>query len=393
MSLALHYKEVLLPAAVSLAAALVLAPALIRLCTRLGWVDKPDERKQHVGHIPLAGGLTIACAAALAGLMFHPLLVDSHPFWVGAAMVFVIGFLDDRLPIRARYRFLVQAAAAALFVVASGANVNHLGELLGPFVLVLGVFGIPFAVIGIAGLTNAINMMDGLDGLAAGLMLVALGWLLVGFVLVAGDATSISVVLEEEVGRAMQVTSLLIGALLGFLVFSQRAPWRKRAAMFLGDGGSMSLGFAVGALAIYASSAFGSLSMPAVTAVWIAAVPLVDMFASMLRRMLAGLTPMTPDRKHVHHLLIELGLSPGRAVVVLQAVGLAAGLVGVAGWRLGVPDYWMFWGIVAVFGVYFVLSQRIWKQRESSQAPVLPDAALMPRASPSSAKPRPIADA
>ena len=138
--------------------------------------------------------------------------------------------------------------------------------------------------------------------------------------------------------------------------------------MFLGDGGSMAIGFLVGALLVYASGAFGDQSLPPVTAVWFVAIPLIDTLGCMIRRVLAGVTPMTPDRRHLHHLLLELGLSPGRAVVLLHLVAVALALTGLAGWRLGVPQHVMLWGLVALFAVYVVASMRVWAQLDAASA-------------------------
>ncbi len=365
MTLVAHLDSLLLSSLAASTVAVAIAPLAMRLCRAIGWIDTPDARKQHHGPVPLAGGLTILGAVWIAGLVAGPDLIDSVPFWLSALMVVSVAFIDDRYPLRARYRFAAQLAASFTFVAMSGVTVQDLGALLGPTVFTLGLLGVPFAMIGITGLTNAVNMMDGLDGLAGGLMLVALCWLMLSFELIAGDLEGVSAALAADAVRAASFVALVVGALLGFLLFNQRAPWRQRAAMFLGDGGAMGLGFVLATMLVYASGAFGEASMPPVTAVWIAAVPLIDLFSSILRRILAGVTPMTPDRKHMHHLAIALGLTPGQAVVCLQAVSALTGLAGVVGWRLGVADYWMFWGILGLFTLYVLGAQWAWKRLDS----------------------------
>ena len=356
-------QAVVLPAVFACVFAVLVARPAIRLCVRTGWVDRPDARKQHDGHVPIAGGLTVAVAAALAALVVGAHGGPLAPFWMGAALVFVVGFLDDRSPIRSRYRFGIQLVAAFVFVTWSGVSVDELGELVGPQPITLGIVAVPFAMIGIAGLTNAVNMIDGVDGLAGSTVLVALLWVLGALALLAGDAAGDVGGGAGWHGAAVALatlSALLVGALAGFLAFNLRTPWRVRAAMFLGDGGSMSLGFLLAALLVYASGGFGPHGMPPVTALWIAAIPLFDVASAILRRDLTGTTPMTPDRRHLHHLLLALGLSPARAVALLQAVGLVLGGVGVFGWRAGVPDYAMFWNLVALFAACFVASQRAW---------------------------------
>ena len=354
---------VALAGALTLLIALVAAPLVIRLCTRIGWIDRPDRRKQHDGLVPIAGGLTILVALVSVAPFFARHVSDLLALWLGAALVFAIGFADDRKPIRSRYRFVVQLAAAFLFVQMSGTSVDHVRELFGPQEVALGMMAVPIAVIGIAGLTNAVNMIDGIDGLAGSVVLVALGWVLVALGLVAIDMADVEAP-ARRVGPPAVTAAMLIGALCGFLAFNLRTPWRKRAAMFLGDGGSMSLGFLLAALLVYVSGAFGAVGMPPVTALWIAAIPLCDIFSAILRRDLAGATPMTPDRKHLHHLLIAQGLSPARAVLLLKVAGVVLGLVGVLGWRFGVADYVMFWSLIALFAAYFAASQLAWERLE-----------------------------
>jgi UDP-GlcNAc:undecaprenyl-phosphate GlcNAc-1-phosphate transferase len=376
-------QAVLLSVLLSTAFALLVARPAIRLCRMTGWVDRPDARKQHDGHVPIAGGLTVAIATTLAALAVGAPGGPLAPFWLGAALVFVIGFLDDRSPIRPRYRFAVQLFAALVFVAGSGVSIDRLGELVGPQPLTLGAAAVPFAVVGIAGLTNAVNMIDGVDGLAGSTVLVALLWVLCALALVAGDVARADAS-PDSVAALATLPALLVGALLGFLAFNLRTPWRARAAMFLGDGGSMSLGFLLAALLVYASGGFGAHGMPPVTALWIAGIPLFDIAAAILRRDLAGAKPMAPDRRHLHHLLLVLGLSPARAVALLQAVGLVLGLVGVLGWRTGIPDYAMFWGLVALFAACFAASQRAWARLAQGAAP-----AEEPTGSPALRPPRP----
>jgi UDP-GlcNAc:undecaprenyl-phosphate GlcNAc-1-phosphate transferase len=357
------------PALVAFVVALVLARPVMALCRRIGWIDKPNERKLHEGHVPLAGGILVALTVVVTFLV-EPSLAATPIFWVSAAMVFSIGFIDDRYPIRARYRFGVQLAAALAFTIASGASVTTLGELIGPFQVVLGTLGFPLVVVGIAGLTNAVNMMDGVDGLASGLVLVALGWLLVVFGIVSGEVATTDAVLAAQATRAAETAALLIGALAAFTLFNQRTPWRRRAAMFLGDGGSMGLGFVLSAMLVYAAGAFGAYGMPPVVAVWIAAVPLLDIFTCIIRRIGEGITPMTPDRKHMHHLLMAEGLSPGKAVAVMQGTGFVAGLIGVGGWQAGVPDYLLFWAFVAAFSGYFAWSRGVCRRIDIELPPI-----------------------
>jgi UDP-GlcNAc:undecaprenyl-phosphate GlcNAc-1-phosphate transferase len=373
----------LLPALVGFGVALLASRTMMRACVRIGWVDKPNVRKQHQGHVPLAGGLTIAVAILAAGALLDGLVFRAAHLWIGPAMVFLIGFVDDRYPIRARYRFLVQLAAALVFVIAAGAFVATVGAFSPHQVVTIGLLGVPFTIIGLAGLTNAWNMLDGLDGLAGGLVLIALCWTLVVLAITHGHASAISVDMADRASLAFEAGAVVAGAVLAFLAFNLRTPWRSRASMFLGDGGSMSLGLFVGTMLVYAASAFEQIGMPPVVALWIAAVPLLDITSCIVRRVLAGVTPMTPDRKHMHHLVMSFGLSVSKTVTVMHAAGFAAGLLGVVAWRAAVPEYLMFWSFVVLVVAYSAWSLKVWKRLDAEATHDSPDlstrAALLPQ--------------
>jgi hypothetical protein len=183
-----------------------------------------------------------------------------------------------------------------------------------------------------------------------------------GFLFIAQDTSANYASLSEQAFGTARAISVMIGATLAFLVFNQRAPWRRTAAIFLGDGGSMMLGFTIASLCVYISSGFGGPSMPAAAVGWIVCVPLIDLFACIVRRLAAGVTPMTPDRRHLHHLLLALGLPVGKAVVVLQCICFVCGAIGVIGWHLRLPDYVLFYGLVTLFLCYFFGSIAVWKK-------------------------------
>ena len=166
---------------------------------------------------------------------------------------------------------------------------------------------------------------------------------------------------EQAIGTARAI-AVLIGATLAFLVFNQRTPWRSTAAMFLGDAGSMMLGFTIAALCVHLAGGYGAASAPAAAVGWIVAVPLIDMFACFARRLACGVTPMTPDRRHMHHLLLAIGLPVGRAVLVLQLACLLCGAIGIVGWRLHWPQAVMFYGLVVLFAIYFFGSLALWRR-------------------------------
>lgn len=345
--------------------ALGLSRFVIALVLRIGWVDKPNGRKLHDGAVPLAGGLIIVLAISplivLTDLWRYPIGL----FWLCGSIIFAIAFIDDRFPMRARYRFFVQLAAATLIATVGRVQLSGLGHLLGPFEFDVGLLALPITILGIVAATNAFNMMDGVDGLAGGVMAASLIWLFVAFMLIAGSAST--PIAGADSSAAARSCCLLIGAIAAFLVLNQRSPWRSRAAIFLGDGGSMTLGFLVVALTVYAAGGFGDRSIGAASAAWIIGLPIIDLCSAILRRVIAGKTPMTPDRRHVHHLMLALGLPVSRAVVVLQCASLLMGMVGVLGWHYGVADYLLSWSFALLFALYYCVSQRIWNLLEPTE--------------------------
>ncbi|MEZ5730162.1 MAG: MraY family glycosyltransferase [Burkholderiaceae bacterium] len=346
-----------------LAFALLAAP-LRGLARRYGWVDKPDHRKVHRAPVPLTGGIGVVLASAGSLLAFGQWSTAIMGLVVGALMIFAVAFADDRFPIRARYRFAAQAAGVAVAMLCGPTWLPSLGELLWRGEFALGWLGVPFTLIAMTGVINSVNMTDGADGLAGGLALGALVWFGVVFGFVAQAAP------ETDAARVLPIIAALIGALIGFLAFNLRTPWRARAAIFMGDGGSMMLGFVLAWMAVRAAGSYGDAGMPPVVAIWILAVPLVDTISCMLRRVQDGVTPMSPDHRHVHHLVQSCGLSVRAGVFLLHGVALACGAVGVIGWHAGGPDYVLFWAWLAMIVAYHLFALRHWHDKPNLMAPL-----------------------
>lgn len=333
--------------------ALVLARPVMWVCRRTGWVDKPDKRKKHNGAIPLSGGLLIVSSLLATSLLWLP----SYNWGLVAAavLIFAIGFYDDRFPLRARYRFFSHIAAAALLIFFADAAVLYLGETFGPVPISLGILAIPFTLIAIPGVINAYNMVDGADGLSGGQILATVLWLIVvsaAIPVVGTDRWAI-----HEIGPVLFPVA---GALVVFLAYNMRSPWRQRASMFLGDGGSMMLGMLIAWAVIRMASHYGPVGFGAANALWLVAIPLFDLFSAIIRRVLAGQTPMSPDRKHMHHLLIERGMKVSHAVLTMNLAAFMLGGIGVATWMAEVPSYFMFWLLVGLFIAYMVYAHRFW---------------------------------
>ncbi len=316
-----------------------------RNAPQLGLVDVPGGRKQHHGEVPLVGGLAMF-GGLLAGALASGGLSQANVAMLAAlTLIALVGFVDDRNDLSARTRFLVQAAAALIMIYWGGVRLDNLGNLFGFGDVYLGRWAVPMTVFAVLGVINAMNMIDGADGLAGGLALITL---LVFSALLA---------VTGKLGGTLLLP--LACAVAGFLAFNLRSPWRNRASVFMGDAGSMLLGFALAWYAVDLASV--RHAMTPITAVWILAVPLMDTVSLMIRRMLKGVSPFTPDSEHLHHILQRAGFTHGQTVFIVHVIAILMAGIGVAGWKLGVPEYVMFYAFMALFGLYTYGVVHAWK--------------------------------
>lgn len=307
----------------------VAIPLLARAARGWGLLAQPGPRMTHEGSVPTVGGLAMG-AAFLAAYALTGLAASLSPLLAAAvAITLAGGVLDDRHELRSLPKFGFQIAAAALLVLGGDALLTHLGRLMSPDLFTLGRWAVPLTIFALVGVMNAMNMADGLDGLAGALALAAC----VNF----GAAASLA-------GHAPEfaVISITAGTAVGFLYFNARLPWRRRAAVFMGDTGSLLLGLLLGWFAVRLAMA-GRPALAPITAVWILALPVGDTVTLLVRRALRGRNPFRADRHHLHHILVALGLSSGQATALLFALALALGLAAIAAERLGVPQYAMFY--------------------------------------------------
>jgi UDP-GlcNAc:undecaprenyl-phosphate GlcNAc-1-phosphate transferase len=315
----------------------ILSPIVGRAALRLQILDLPNDRKIHTVAVPRIGGvvvassivMTILAAVALDWIMAEQFAFDLSRWWpvfAGGAIVFLIGTLDDVKSLPVWPKFLAQTAAA-LLAIAMGVRVDQI-SLFGSGTVDLGVLAIPLTFLWIVGITNAFNLVDGLDGLAAGLGSIAAATCAALFVL-RGDA--------QDAGLLM----IVLGALLGFLPHNFNP-----ARMYLGDSGSLLTGYFLAVTTI-----IGIKQTPTALAAFIPllvlGLPIVDTLFSMFRRVMAcqsgndsDTTPpiswaralkrmFEADRQHFHHRMLEIGFSHRNAVLTLYAVGAILSLFAV----------------------------------------------------------------
>lgn len=324
-----------------LLAVLVLYP----LSQRIGLVDIPRGRKQHQGAVPLIGGISVFCGLAVSLLAFSPASIQPMYYLLLAGALVVLGAFDDYLDLSVKLRLAVQLAIGLGMVYALDLHLASLGNLFGFGEVTLGVLGIPITLIAVIAAINAFNMTDGIDGLAGMLSLVS-------FVVIAGF-----MLLWGQPEQAL-FPMVLICALLPYLVFNLNLVKGKK--IFMGDAGSMLIGLSVIWLLIIGTQSETASFRP-VTALWIIAIPLMDMVAIMLRRIRKGQSPFQADREHLHHISLRLGLDSRESLTLITALSCIFACIGVIGEYLMVPDVVMLILFMAVFAGYIMLLQNIWR--------------------------------
>lgn len=307
---------------------LLLTPVVIKFANRIGATDAPDERKVHTSVMPRIGGLAVMLSAAATIVTLYILFSDSLPNLFDGSYttlivafcfisLFALGFIDDLKPLSPEIKFGVQFILAAIIYFA-GFKISNITNPLDTGVLEIGIFDLPITILWIVGITNAFNLIDGLDGLASGVAVIA--------------STSIFIITFLSGQIWVSIFSLVIaGALVGFLRYNFNP-----AKIFLGDSGSLFIGFALALLSIQ-STAKITTGFAVLLPILVLVLPITDTLVSMIRRLISSFLNrdpeeapksilhrlhgmFTPDKLHIHHRLLSLGLSHRGAVLVLYMV-------------------------------------------------------------------------
>jgi UDP-GlcNAc:undecaprenyl-phosphate/decaprenyl-phosphate GlcNAc-1-phosphate transferase len=348
----------------SFALSVFLMPFIISYAKKRGLYDGENARKIHHGKIPRLGGVGIVAAFVLTVCAYTLITGQGAEsqgrFWVVilcAVIIPLLGLADDCWNLRARFKFAVELVAA-LAIVAAGFRFKELALPFGNGVLELGVFSYPLTLLWLIGVTNAMNLIDGMDGQAGGISAIA--------ALGAG----VYFLLLGHIGGAI-IAFALVGAVLGFLCFNF-----PPAKIFMGDSGSLFLGFILSAMPLLAPRiAAGEVAF--LVAVTLLLIPIYDTFSAMIRRRRAHLSFFTPDKLHLHHKLLDLGLSTKGVLAVVCSAQLVLSAVALS--PLYLPYGVSFWLIIGSWLVYALLfaSLDAWALRRPAAA--LESAVQQPR--------------
>lgn len=325
------YTKAILAFFVSLIVTILITPLVIKLAYKIGAVDKPNERKVHQKIMPRLGGLAIFFGV-IAGYIVAELYKESiTAISLGALLIIIIGVLDDKYQLSAKTKFIGQLIVACL-IVASGLTIDLLTiPYIGDFEL--GLLSYPVTILWIVGITNAINLIDGLDGLSAG---------------ISGIGVTTIAILSGINGAMLIFTfsMILLGSIIGFLFYNFYP-----AKIFMGDTGALFLGYSISIislLGLYKSVTLFSFLIPII----ILGVPIFDTTFAIIRRLINKKPISAPDKSHIHHRLLERGLSHRKTVLLMYGFGI---LFSIAALLLSESILWgttfIIFGLLIVTGV------------------------------------------
>ncbi|MTD26403.1 UDP-N-acetylglucosamine--undecaprenyl-phosphate N-acetylglucosaminephosphotransferase [Erwinia sorbitola] len=305
-----------------------------KVARRVGLVDKPNARKQHKGSIPLVGGVSVYFSLWLIFALQPGWMPEFPVYMFCITLLLIVGVLDDRFDLPVMPRMLLQIGVAGIMMY-QGLYLSSLGTVLFGYPLMLGAAGYLVTVFAVIGAINAYNMIDGIDGLLG--MLASVTFCFLSIVFALGDRD----------GLAMWCLALVV-ACMPYILLNLGVPWGQKFKVFMGDAGSMLIGFTVIWLLIIASQGEKAVMRP-VTALWLIALPLMDMLRVMVSRLRRRCSPFRPDREHLHHILMRAGFSQRGTLMIMTAGQVINGMIGVILAGCHVSDNWQ----LALFIVCF----------------------------------------
>jgi len=359
-----YVMDVLIIAAVTIAFSFAVYPLLIPCAVAVGLVDRPDNRKHHNGEIPLVGGLGVFLAFMCVGAWVFPVNQVTVSIALSSLLMVKVGLLDDRHDLSVKLRIVVQMLAASVLVFGGGVQIETLGNLFSTGEVKLGWFAAPFTIAAIMTAMNAYNMIDGIDGLLGSLSLVT-------FLGIAALA------MMHYQAVPLLIAIIMIAALLVFLARNLSGKSLGLRKVFMGDAGSMFIGqLIVCLLALMTvplqvanfdvlpelfASAHSAESVRPVAVLWLIAIPLIDMFGIMARRILKKESPFKPDRDHLHHIFMRAGFTPSETLGLITLAAFLLLLTGLVLEIFQVPESIVALLFVGLFWLYVLCLRHAWR--------------------------------
>lgn len=332
---------------VAFASSILTIKILLPLAPYVGLVDVPNERKRHDGAIPLIGGISIFTGVLIASTFFVEQSSIVNLYLISSALIVFIGTLDDIYDLSVASRIVFQGIVASILVFGAGRYISDLGALFGGNSVIIGTYGMIFTIFAVITAINAFNMVDGIDGLAGSMSIITI------------SSIAILTVLNNA-STDILLPMLIVVSTIPYLFYnvSTRNPRGKK--IFMGDAGSMYMGLTViWLLTLGTQSVDGTeRAFKPVTALWLIAVPLMDMVAIMFRRIKKGESPFKADNGHLHHICLSQGFSSRQTLWIISSLSIACASIGILGEYFLVETWIMLIGFVFVFSLYSSILQR-----------------------------------
>ena len=326
--------QVIPSVAVALIVSIAFMFTLRPLAQHIGLVDQPGGRKLHEGDIPVVGGVAIffGIFAGLAVLGLDSSVLVS--IFVASSLLVIIGVIDDGIALPAAARVTTQVAVVLIMIYGADLKLADMGDPFGTGVIATGNFMLIFTLLVTVTLTNAYNLIDGINGLAGSLAVVALA------------SVAAAVGIHHPFGA---VAVVIAAAIVGFLVFNFPFSWNRSVQSFMGDAGSTLLGFTIVWVTLGVAQGAERVISP-VHCLWFAAIPIFDCLTCFVGRVLKKKSPITPGRDHFHHALQRGGYSVRQILTILIGLQVFYAIVGLSGYFASVPDYVMFaaWSVLGL---------------------------------------------
>ncbi|MFM5366361.1 UDP-N-acetylglucosamine--undecaprenyl-phosphate N-acetylglucosaminephosphotransferase [Aeromonas veronii] len=320
---------------------------LRKVAKKINLVDRPNERKLHQGLVPLVGGISIYFTLMLA-LWFKPgLLINSDVYVLCASVLVMMGAIDDKYDVDYRVRLMVQILISCAMIFAAGLSLKSLGHILFNYEVDLGPLGYIVTIFAVLGAINAFNMVDGIDGLLGGLTMVTFGAL--AYIHYADGQLPLA-----------RFCLLMMIVVVPYICLNLGFPFGARKKVFMGDAGSMLIGFTVIWVLLQGTQG-PKAQMTPVTALWLIAIPLMDMTCIMVRRIRKGVSPFKPDREHLHHICLRAGLSSRQALCLICTLAICCAVIGIVLEQFEVPELISLLLFAGVFVLYFRGLNSIWR--------------------------------
>jgi len=318
-----------------------------KMAKHVGLVDRPNYRKRHHGLIPLVGGISVYAGVCFTFAITDEYIPHGWLYLACAGVLVFVGALDDRFDISVKIRAAIQAAIAVVVMVFGKLHLSSLGYIFGSWEMVLGPFGYLLTLFAIWTSINAFNMVDGIDGLLGGLSCVSFA--AIGIILWFDGQYSLAIWCFAMIAAIIPYILLNLGVL------------GRRYKVFMGDAGSTLIGFTVIWILLETTQGKTHPISP-VTALWIIAIPLMDMVAITYRRLRKGMSPFSPDRQHIHHLIMRAGFTSRQAFVLITLAAALLASVGVVTEYLHfIPEWVMLALFLLSFFLYGYCIKRAWK--------------------------------